>query len=108
LETETIEVNIAKPLRALYLNNNRVIPFIRTRIIGPIDIEAYVYESWHGPGNVEKIEIYIDDNLKANLTSWPYIWTWEKKTFGKHTIKVIAYDSEGEISNKEIEVFKFL
>ncbi len=108
LETETIEVDIAKPLRALYLNNNRIIPFIKSRIIGSIDVEAFVYESWHEPGDVEKIEFYIDDDLKATLTSKPYTWTWNKRTFGKHTVKVIAYNSEGETSSKEIEVFKFL
>ena len=51
---------------------------------------------------------YLTPSHKANSTSWPYIWTWNEKAFGKHTIKVIAYDSKGEISSKEIEVFKFL
>lgn len=108
LEEEQIEVDIAKPLRAIYFNNMRIRPFARTRIIGSIDIEAYVVGSWYGPGSAEKIEFYIDDKLKDTVTSEPYIWSWNKITFGKHTIKVIAYDSEGNSASEEIKVLKFL
>ena len=83
-------------------------PFIRSRIIGAIGIEAYVYESWYGPGRAEKVEFYIDDVLKANVTSEPYTWTWTEKTIGKHTIKVVAYDNEGNSASEEIEVRKLL
>ena len=108
LEEELIEVDIGKPLRALYLNNKRITPFVKTRIIGPIDIAAYVYEDWYGHGSAEKVEFYIDDVLKATVTSQPYNWTWNDKTFGKHTIKVVAYDNEGNSAMKELEVWKFL
>lgn len=108
LKKETIKVDIAKPLQAFYINNKRITPFIRSRIIGAIDIEVYVYESWYWQGEAEKVEFYIDDVLKANKTSEPYTWTWTEKTFGKHIIKVVAYDSEGNIASEEIEVRKLL
>ena len=72
------------------------------------DIEAYVYESWYWQGEAENVEFYIDDVLKANITSEPYSWTWTDKTFGRHTIKVVAYDDEGNSASDEIKVWKFL
>jgi hypothetical protein len=105
---DTIDLSIAKPLTALYLLNQRIIPFIKTRIIGPIDIEAYVGDSWYGQASAEKVEFYIDNELKATLTTEPFLWTWTEKRFGKHTIKVVAYDSEGKSVTQEKEVFKFL
>jgi len=108
LEEDSIEVDIKKPLRALYINNNRIIPFNKVRIIGKIDIEAYVYDDWFGQGEVERVEFYIDGNLKETIFYEPFIWTWNEVKIGKHTIKVIAYDFEGETSSKEIEVRKLL
>lgn len=108
LEEETIEVDIAKPLKALYINNNRLFPYFKSRIIGKIDIEAIVNEDLWGSGSAQKVEFYIDGNLKETVTSKPYIWTWSEIKFGKHKIKVIAYDYEGNSDFKEIEVYKFL
>ncbi|MBN1281257.1 MAG: carboxypeptidase regulatory-like domain-containing protein [Candidatus Thermoplasmatota archaeon] len=109
LTPETIEVEIAKPLCALYRNNERLMPFIRPRIIGPIDIEAYIPGGWGGPGgDAEKVEFYIDDVLQETITEQPYNWTWSKKTMGKHVIKVVAYDFNGDIASDELEVFKLL
>ncbi len=108
LTRSTIEVEIVKPLKALYRNNERIIPFIRPQIIGSIDIEAYIPGGWFEPGEAEKVEFYIDDILQETKTSQPYNWTWLQKTFGKHTIKVIAYDFNGDIARAEIEVNKFL
>jgi len=109
LEEENNVVDIVKPLKALYVNNNRIIPYTKTRIIGKIDIEAGVYRNHYGQdGSAEKIEFYIDGELRATKTQEPFIWTWSERTFGKHTIKIIAYDFEGSSVSKEIEVYKFL
>ena len=108
LEGQTIGVDFVKPLRAFYINNNRLFPYNKARIIGKIDIEVYVYEDWYGQGSAEKIEFYIDDELKRTVNSEPYLWTWTERKSGKHTIKVIAYDNEGNTASKEIEVYKFL
>jgi hypothetical protein len=109
LEEENNVVEIVKPLKAFYLNNNRLIPYTKTRIIGNIDIEAGVYRNHYGQGgSAEKVEFYIDGELKATKTQEPFIWTWSERTFGKHTIKVIAYDYEGSSVSEEIEVYKFL
>jgi hypothetical protein len=111
LQQDSISVDIAKPLRALYLNNQRIIPWASTRIIGPIDIEATGTDFDYGPGGqwqVQKVEFYIDSALKATITEEPYLWNWTTKTLGKHTIKVIAYGFHNDTASKEIEVTKFL
>lgn len=108
LEEEPIEVDIAKPLKALYANNIRIIPLNKVRIIGTIDIEANVNNGWFGHTEVERIEFFIDGELKDTDYSEPYNWTWNERKVGKHTIKVIAYDFEGKSASKEIEVRKFL
>lgn len=108
LEGETIEVDFAKPLRAFYIYNNRLFPYNKARIIGKIDIEVFVYEDWWGHGSAEKVEFYIDGELKSTVYSEPYLWTWNEIKFGTYTIKAIAYDDEGNTATKEIEVYKFL
>jgi hypothetical protein len=111
LEPDRISVDIAKPLRALYLNNQRIAPWSSTRIIGPIDIEATSADFFYGPGGywqVQKVEFYIDDEIKATVTTEPYSWNWTAKTIGKHIIKVVAYGFDNDTASKEIEVTKFL
>ncbi len=110
LEKQKIQIRIGKPLRAIYINNNRIIPIDKAIIIGKIDIEAYVYEYYYyGPVNqAETVEFYIDNNLKETFTSLPYIWTWSNIDFGKHIIKVVAYDYNGQSTSQELTVYKIL
>jgi hypothetical protein len=112
LQRDSVSVYIAKPLRALYLNNQRITPWSSTRIIGPIEIKATSLDFDYGPGGgqwqVQKVEFYIDGNLKATATAEPYMYNWTAKTFGKHTIKVVAYGFHNDTASQEIEVSKFL
>jgi hypothetical protein len=111
LQQSSISVDIAKPLQALYSNNQRVLPWSSTVIIGPISIEATSADFFYGPNdqwNVQKVEFYIDGAIKATVTTDPYVYNWIAKTSGKHTIKVIAYGLNNDTASKEIEVTKFL
>jgi len=105
---QTIEVDFLKPLRAFYINNKRLMPYYKTRIIGSIDIEIYSHEDWYGHSEVDRVEFYIDGKLKAEKDSEPFVWTWDEKKIGKHTIKVVAFDYEGNSDSKEIVVYKLL
>jgi hypothetical protein len=111
LQKNSISVDIAKPLQALYSNNQCILPWSSTVIIGSIGIEATSEDFFYGPNdqwNVQKVEFYIDGVLKATVTSEPYLWNWTVKTSGKHTIKVIAYGFDNDTASKEIKVTKFL
>jgi len=107
LTTSSFEMELNQPLNALYMMNRRIMPMRTPRIIGTINISVYIPGGWGAPGNAEKIEVYIDGTLKATLTEQPYNWTWSQRTIGKHIIKVIAYDFNGDTASKEIEVHKF-
>jgi hypothetical protein len=111
LQRDSVSVAIAKPLRALYVNNQRITPWSSTRIIGPIDIEATSGGFEYGPGGgwqVQKVEFYIDGVLKTTATAEPYVYNWTAKTIGKHTIKVVAYGFHNDTASKEIQVTKLL
>lgn len=107
LTEDTIQAEIAKPLKALHRNNNRILPFYRAEIVGSIDIKVYTHNYWYGSVHAEKVEFYIDGNLKATIVSEPYTWRWSKPTLGKHAIKIIAYDYEGNTATDEIDVWAF-
>jgi 5-hydroxyisourate hydrolase-like protein (transthyretin family) len=107
LQCVTIEINIVKPQKAIYVNNNRLIPFFTCFVIGDIVIEADINDFYWF--DVDKVEFYIDDELKALDSSPPYTWMWTERTLikHKHTLKVVVYDSTGNSACDEVVVWKF-
>ena len=55
-------------------------------------------------GNVEKVEFYDGTTLLATCTAKPYQATLTGATTGKHTLKAVATDNDGETSTATIEV----
>ncbi len=106
LVKDTIQVDITKPLKAVYFMNKRIAPFPRAIIIGGIDIEAYVHDYWYSPRDATKVEFYVDGILKFTDATTPYSWSWHPLELIKHrhTIKVIAYDTDGSSGSDEIIV----
>ena len=105
-ETTPPQVNITKPVNAIYWNNEEILPFFKPIIFGPIDITV---EAWDESG-VDRALIYIDDDFKYKFKftgSANFSWRWDIEEFGKHTIKVIVYDNIGNKASKELEVWKF-
>jgi hypothetical protein len=105
-----IDVDILKPLKAIYVKNKLLVPFTRTVIFGDVDIEAFVHGYyWMDPLDVDKVELYIDDELKHTYNSTPCKWKWDEKSMlkHKHTITLIAYEGSEVVSEKEIQVWKF-
>ena len=56
---------------------------------------------------MDRVEFYTDEQLKATDTTAPYGWTWSERAFFTYTIKVVAYDKEGNFASKELSVLKF-
>ncbi len=109
LDEDIIALDIEKPLNAIYLNNQRIIPNSKCVIFGSIDIVAYAHDFWYRTRtDVDKVEFYIDDILKFTDDSEPYMWTWSDILLGEHTIQIIAYDDNGKSVIKEREVLKIL
>ncbi|UCD14048.1 MAG: hypothetical protein JSW60_01130 [Thermoplasmatales archaeon] len=81
-----------------------------TIILGRVKIKASV----QAEAGLEKLEFYIDGELKYNITEEPYEWSVNK--IGrfinflrkKHTIEVKAYDTQGRIATDSIDVITYL
>ena len=58
---------------------------------------------------VDHVEFYIDNTLKATVLAAPYERLWDEKTplQFRHQIKIIAYDGVGNTAEQLIRVWKF-
>jgi hypothetical protein len=98
-------VQIIKPEKAVYIANKKFFPFFIPLLIGKIDIEVEI--RLYPPAEIDRVEFYIDDDLKEVNIAEPYRWTWDERVFFRHTIKVVAYFSSGENALDDITVWKF-
>ena len=111
LTTEKIDSNpprvtIEKPKGYLYIFGKEIFPtfFGGAIIIGEITVDVTATDDETG---IKKTEFYIDNHLKATVNSEPYEWLWDETVFGKHTLKVIAYDNDGNIVGDEMNTWIF-
>jgi parallel beta-helix repeat protein len=90
----------------LYIRNNRIIPFFTTVILGKIDVVVNASEPQSG---INRVEFYLYKDLQEIVTKMPYVWTWERGSLLQHryTIRVIAYDNDGDSHEDEIFVWRF-
>ena len=79
----------------------------KTEIVGPINIKAEVVES---DKEIDRVEFFIDGELVKNDTRVPYNSWWFFKNplddKDEYTIKVVAYDSEGNFGTDSITVIR--
>jgi hypothetical protein len=97
-------VVIVRPKKALYINNEEIISFFTPLIIGHIQIWPYAYDNESG---LDRLELYIGNDLKATFASVPKSWYWDEKTFGRYAIKLVAYDNSENFATAEIDVWSF-
>ena len=76
----------------------------KTVIIGKM---TFTFEASDTETSISYVELYIDDVLVKNFTKEPYKYDYKNTKFFKwqHTIKVIAYDSEGKTASAERDIF---
>ena len=99
------EIIITKPIENyLYFIGQKIIPMPMTVIIGNIDVEAKINGI---SGDIEKVEFYLDGELQATDYEEPYVWSWDKPDFIKHTLSATAYNSIEIISSDDVTVWKF-
>jgi hypothetical protein len=108
-QVPAMNVNITKPLRnTLYIKDQelRISLTNNTIIYGPITITANVTSET----SIARVEFYVDGRLKATDTAAPYLYLWNSTFNGlslTYTIKVVAYDSEGDSVSAELDVIKW-
>jgi PKD repeat protein len=98
------DIEFIKPEKAIYIKNDKLIPFFTTMIFGTLEINISAFDS----SGINSVEFYIDGEPKLEFLSEPYIYLWSEKSFGRHVLKIIAYDNAGNNAEEEIVVWKFL
>ena len=106
----TISVEITQPQDdSFYLRNMKLFGLSnKTFIYGPITIVADVVAD----ADIDRVEFYVQGQLGFNETVYvdeqaPYEYNWSPLICFEKTIKVVAYDSEGNTATDEIVVFKW-
>ena len=97
-------VKLTKPINALYIKNRAVFPFFKPLIFGGIEICPSASDN---ESAVERIELYINEDLVNTSYSSSGNWTWDEQVFGRRIIKIIAYDVAGNSNTVEKVVWKF-
>ena len=100
------EITIAKPNGYVYIFNIPIAPLpgqvpFRSIIIGIVDVKVNVGDS------VDKVEFYVNNDLKATDTEAPFEWTWTGNSFPPipiKTLKVVGYEGDVEVGSEELRV----
>ncbi|MCD6447608.1 MAG: PKD domain-containing protein, partial [Thermoplasmata archaeon] len=89
----------------LYINDREIIPLPGkiTVIIGKISIVASIQ-----CGLLDRVEFYIDNELKETKYQPPYEWEWNEFAMGYHQIKIVAYDLIGNRVEDEKSVLAII
>ncbi len=98
-------IEVIRPLQGyIYIRNRELIrlPKNTTICIGNMNIGINAFSEI----GIEKVEFYVDDTLVDTTIDEPYEWEWES-AFGKHGLKIIAYDKAENTNATAMEVWKF-
>ncbi|RLF47013.1 MAG: hypothetical protein DRN29_03695 [Thermoplasmata archaeon] len=101
--SNNFEISITRPYGHLYVFDREIFPLppmmpFKAIIIGWVTVEV------DGAG-VEKVEFYVDGELKSTDYDAPYEWSWKERMVAPpiHELKVIGYAGE-ETASDEIMV----
>jgi hypothetical protein len=64
-------------------------------VIGHLTVKAKALEP------LQKVEFYLGNRLILTDSVSPYEWNWTRISFGRHKIKAIAYDLNGELAGTD-------
>lgn len=98
-------VTITKPLeKSLYLRDKKVLSFPITLLIGTHEVMVNASDN---DSDIASVRFSLNGIVKNTTTTSPYRWAWDERAFGRYTIKVEAFDTEGNSATDEIVVWKF-
>jgi len=89
-----------KPGPGIYLNNQKLIPYISPIIIGNIDIQV------NGSEDLYEVEFYINEKFKRADKLSLYTYSWDEVKFGFYNIKLICNGAYDKTVIKNIRVLK--
>ena len=94
---------VLKPQRALYVNNQEVLPLGFSLVLGPLDVDIQAWD--HGSG-VQTVNISINERLVASYEEPPYTFRWVDQNRLINTIRIVVTDHMGLVSSAELLVVK--
>jgi hypothetical protein len=99
-------VKITRPKKGyLYICDREIAPLLgNTLIFGRITKKVNAEDEETG---INRVEFYVDDELKSIDVQAPYHWLWDETVFGRRGLKAIAYDNTGKKATDEINVVIF-
>jgi len=100
---EPPKVKIIKPDYGLYFQDKKILSFIFPIIFNEVTIEAEASDDT----SVEKVEFYINGELKGTDNTPPYTYHWKDTLKRFYTVEVIAYDNEDNTDKDVLTVFLF-
>ena len=95
------DIKIIYPENGVYINGNKIFPFIKSVMIGDALIRT------NTPEDIQYVEFYVDGLLMDSDVDEPFEWVWDEIDFLKHTVKVVAYDSFENRTEDELVIWKF-
>lgn len=100
-------IELIKPNNGLYFCNIMLRSFLirNPLIIGPIDVEVEASDDEY---DIDRVGFYVDGDLLGTDTTEPYSWRWNKLSFFRRSLKVAAFNSNGNVGIQEKLVWKFL
>ena len=88
----------------IYLFGNEIsllsLPF--ALVLGELQVVITAYDE---VSSIHNIEVFIDESVKKCMYNEPYTCRFTGFGNGRHTLKVVAYDSVGNKSEKECSIF---
>ena len=108
-------IDIIKPDQACLFVNDEIkiyydgiflLPFLKygtSIVIGNLTIVTKELQP------LSKVEFYLNNKLVFTDDASPYKWNWERFSFGRHKVKAVAYDLNGnEAGFDDSIIWKFL
>ncbi|HHH79446.1 MAG TPA: PKD domain-containing protein, partial [Thermoplasmatales archaeon] len=100
-----LSIETPSPGHIYFFGKERRLPVISPWVIGKVVVHVSAEDVQSG---LEKVEFYVNGELKYTDYSLPYSWTWSERSFGRaYNIKVKAYDGAGNSATDDVTVRLF-
>ena len=103
LDKRPVSVNIYRPIKGLYIGDNKIMDFIAPVIIGDITIKV-------DTNNIDYVDFYLNDELVETVDSYPFEYTITNANNlkFKNTFSVKAYSYWDDLTTDEITFWKII
>jgi hypothetical protein len=100
----SVQLQITKPDKGLYLHDHRLFSLPAPVCIGPVTVETSAVSAHAG---IDKVEFYLDGMLQSTVWAEPFQWTWSTPAWLHHQLSVVAYNDQNMSTMRNLTVWKF-